>query len=69
MFAFECAGPSRRAMLSSPKAGQPGVASQYKWAAGALENGCLAPPKFAVALDSDVYAEMALSFFSAVYKF
>lgn len=33
MFAFECGVPSRKAKLSSPKAGQPRVASQYKWAA------------------------------------
>lgn len=31
MFAFECGVPSRKAKLSSPKAGQPRVASQDKW--------------------------------------
>lgn len=69
MFAFECGVLSRRAVLSSPKAGQPGVASQDKWAAGALADGCLAQLEFAITRDSGVSAEMALPFFSTVYKF
>lgn len=37
MFAFECGAPSREAKLSSPKAGQPRVASRYK---GAARSSC-----------------------------